>query len=350
MNENVEINDMRTIGEFRGVSFSNFKKSEVKKALIEALNNNKFEQSCYWCAELICAGHFLEIWEIIIFFMGKHIHLGNPKLPIYLEMRFNHFKEIMVNGYIDREINMRNNDKIRKLFAEIMCILCDSNKKHSFENLKIKPEEYEISYMKTKLKAPNVEFVTQLFKKDDPKELFISLNEFSYQISNKNSLLACYWIEWILEFDVICKRKKEDLIAERRTFCPVDEKFQKDTIWILWEIIMDKIPEENKLQAKIINKLLELFCIRYTIGVKKKRKFLMFFAISLLCENFKEDIPFIQNKNLVQGMVDKINNIYKQIKKNEVSPDTDYLFANVDQRETQRNIAKIEAMNEIFKI
>lgn len=350
MNENFEINDLRTDSEFRGVSFSNFKKSEVKKALLESLNNNKFEQSLYWSGELICAGHFLEVWEIIIFFMGKHIHLGNPKLPIYLEMRFNNFKDIMMNGYIGRELTMRNNDKIRKLFAEIMCILCDSNKKHSFETIKIKSEEYEITFMKTKLKAPNVEYITHLFKKNDPKELFISLNEFSFQITNNNSLLACYWVEWILEFDIICKRKKEELTCERRTFCPVDEKFQKDTIWILWEIIMDKIPEENKLQGKIINNLLELFCIRYTNGVKKKRKFLMFFAISLLCENYNGETPFIQNKKLVQGMVEKINNIYKQIKKNEISPDTDYLFANVDQRESKRNIAKIEAMNEIFNI
>ena len=67
-----------------------------------------------------------------------------------------------------------------------------------------------------------------------------------------------------------------------------------------------------------------------------------------MCENFKEDIPFIQNKNLVQGMVDKINNIYKQIKKNEVSPDTDYLFANVDtQSSIEKSLLQMDMLNSV---
>ena len=60
----------------------------------------------------------------------------------------------------------------------------------------IRKDEYEIATLSTKLKAPNVEYVNEIFQKDDPKELFIALNEFAYHISNdsKNNLLACYWL------------------------------------------------------------------------------------------------------------------------------------------------------------
>ena len=245
---------------------------------------------------------------------------------------------------------MRNNDKVRKIFAEIITVICVSKKKHSIESIKIKKkDEFDITNMSSKLKAPNVQYATNIFQKDDPKELFIAINEFAYHVSKDslNSLDACYWLEWIMEFDNLCKKKKELCLCERRSFVCVDEKCVKEPIWLIWDVLFHtNSTSKNEISKKILKSIFELFCIRYTSGVKKRRKYLLYFAISLLTEKFDPKIDIIENKTTVDNITKKINLIYKEIKKNEQAPVTDYLFMGIEKKSNrEKSFEKLDVLN-----
>lgn len=348
---NSDINDIRTPPQFRGFSFSNFKKTEVRKQMVENMKKGRVEPACYWCAELICAGHYLEVWDSIMYFLCKHIHLANPKLAVYVSMRYDVFRNISSQSIFLNELQMRNHAGIRKLFAEIICNLTLSPKKPSFEHLKINSnEEFDISLMSDKLKAPNTSFAEHLFQPKDPKELLIAINEFAYHISpsSRNMNMACYWIEWILEFDLVCKKRKTATKCEPRKYV-AETKYRCDIIWLLWDVVFDVCEKyNNKFVSTIIDALHNLFCVKYTTACGKKRRYLLYFVVELFTEHVENSGSIVADKAVLESVVSQINNIYKQIKKNEHSPNTEYLFSGYDAEQNfQKTIQKMEMMQSI---
>jgi len=344
-----EINDIRSAGHFKGITFSGFKKTEVRNQFIENLKKGKVEPACYWCAELVCAGHYIDVWETILYFMGKHIHLGNPKMAIYLQMRFQVFRNIVSQGFYTSELQLRNNLSIRKLFAELVCNVALSNKKPSFESIKInRAEEFDMTQMSERLKATASTFVEPIFQAKDPKEIWIALNEFAYNISPeiRNMNNACYWIEWLTEFDGICKIKKEPTRCEPRNYA-VENKYRRDIIWMVWDTLIYYVDEKkDAFLKKVMTSILDLFCIKYTTASCKKRRYLLYFAVALLTEPVPINVEIIANKSVLENVVLQINNVYKQIKKNEHSPNTEYLFSGIERENNlEKTIMKMEMMN-----
>ena len=355
MNPN-EISDKRNAKDFKGVTFSKFKKADAKKELLNSLINGRIEPACYWSAEYICAGHYLDLWEIIILFFSKYIHLGNPKLPLYIQMGFTDFKNIAVNGFIGNELKMRNNVKIRILFAEIISILALSDKKHNLSPVKVNKNAFNMQEITDKLKADNVQYANRIFLREDPKELFIALNEFAFNLSqNKNNTLqCCYWLEWILEFEAVCKReKKQPLICARRQIANVEEKLKKDIIWMVWELILMEASNRGRNIKKLVEALLDIFSIRYKVGCKKRRRFIIYNAISLITDNINFKKSIFNDEEKIETVKNKINIIYKQIKKNEIKPATDYLFNNSftgGEKNLENTIKKLDKMNNMLYI
>jgi len=101
-----------------------------------------------------------------------------------------------------------------------------------YDKTKINKEDFDSELLLDKFKADNKTYGESIMRKEDPKELFIAVNEFVYNISKNihNCIDACYWMEWILEYECICIKNKTKLKCERRTQIPVESKEQLSII------------------------------------------------------------------------------------------------------------------------
>lgn len=351
------INDTRTPAEFRGNSFSLYKKPNVKTALCQNMYKGKIEPACYWCAELLCCGLYSDIWDVLLFYAAKYVHFANPKIMCYLEKRYEDLEVLLHSGTAISELHYRNDAKVRRLFAEVVAVLSVSPKRPSMEPIKInRQEEFDMTLMTERFRADSVEYAQALFQSEDPKEVFIPMNEFLYCLRPESAdpLAACYWVIWMLDFEQLCKKRKDRVFCQRRPFTSshdVHPKASRDLVWLIWDGLLQSVNTKygtpQHLAVRTMQSLLRMFCVHYTNAACKKRQYMLYFAVNLCIEPwtpYMNSIPLISDKSLVEIAMRNIDTIYKQIKANEVAPRTDYLFHGLNQARLEQSLERMNAV------
>tara|TARA_Y100000389_G_C17469100_1_gene528640 strand:+ start:4326 stop:5351 length:1026 start_codon:yes stop_codon:yes gene_type:complete len=317
MSSEILIKDNRV--KFKNTTFSNFKKSEVSKKLLKSIYYNKLEESFFWTCEMLCSNMLLELWETFFILMSKYIHIDNPKLPIYISAKYEEFKNIIAEN--DNIEILRNNSDIRIIFCTITTILCESSKNTTLDNLQYK-FEFKIENMYNNLKAPNVDYIKLVYTETDPKEYLIPFNEFIYHLTEtKEKVNIMYWLNWIIEYDILCRKKKKNIFCTSREFYTnPKEHLERNIIWIIWDIIL-KISEKNltKDNYQLIFTILQLFKVRYTLSTNKKRISMIYHCIEIyfMNRNINFKINILNNKTLITNLSKNINIIMEEIKKYE---------------------------------
>jgi hypothetical protein len=321
------IDDYRSMKEFNKITFSGYKIIDVVKKMLDSIVKSKIENSCYWCAELLCSGHYEELWEVILFYYSKHVHIANPKLAIYLDSKMTNFKENMNDAENSQEqLNFRNEQPFRVMFCEIITILCLSDKKYTLQPVSVPEDDYDLINLKNNLCAPDLSEGEKVVKPDDPKELVVIMNELLYNISTSisSTTKSYYWVEWLLGYAKLCKKKKQICLIEKREYVNVEEKYQRNIVWLIWEAIKQESKKRNTLINKIINSLFSLFTVRYSETHNTKRKHLLLFSITLLTNsNIINNIEIVKDKSKLSCVMTQLDTIFMQVKENEIKTKDD---------------------------
>ena len=328
------IQDIRTAKEFSNASFTGHRKSAVRTALRTALRESKVETACYWSVELICAGHFDDLWEALIDFFIHHVHTANVKLIIFMRNQRDIFATfIEEKGYVHNPLGLRNEPKVRILLGRVVFMLAESRQGRMLKETTTPFSELELETLlncpetaDTRFHAPNTSFADRVFAHDgDPIELFVALNELIFAISDSERECgqALFWLEWMLSYDRARHSRDctdEPLTAVCRNWATTDLARQSDPVWIAWDACIQEAEQRRAtpLIAHAVRAAHALFAEGHRRSNIKRRRGLIYFAVTLLTETIT-NVPAVRDEAHMMAVLPGIlHHVYTQVRASEV--------------------------------
>ena len=330
MNETYFINDKRSLECMKIKTFSGYKKNDVIKMVLKCIDSGKIEEACHWTTECLLSGYTFTLWEKLLIYGCSVIHINNPNLPCYLVRKnmvlYNQVKRLNAKKIKDIVLLIRNSQMVRNLFIDVVTTLATSSKKKRYDKYpKInKQEDFQFHNIQKRLCAPMNILPSHIIHFNDPDELKIIMNEIFTMLKNKQFGYdrACYWMMWLIEWDTLHKKKKNNLYIDERNVPEINKKYRNNIVWILWEIIEEEMNLRNESQiTKQIKDLKQLYLFEFTIGKRNIRLPYLFYAVGYLTHTINFKIPirlsypiFIQ----VQGNINKLFLQKKMFEQNDI--------------------------------
>ena len=333
MDERYLINDIRSFEEFKKKSFSGFKKNDIISAVLKAIESKKVENACFWTAECIISGYSLLLWEKLINFSTKIIHINNPRLPLYLQRKNEVFMNqinLLNSKSKDRYILLRNSQMIRNLFFDVVSTLATSPKTKRYDKYpKLNDQDdFNFTNIQKRLCAPMNILPGYIIHFNDPDELRIIINEIFTMLKNKQfGYDRCrYWILWLFRYEAIHKKKKTPWNIDERNIVDIPKKYRGNIVWVLWEVIFEEMKlRNNKKINQQIDSLYELFKCNYTTGKRSSRIPILLNAVGYLTHQISFKDPVRNDYQLFIQVQSNVNKMFGSKKKNEKKNETNLI-------------------------
>jgi hypothetical protein len=301
VNENFKVYDNRNINSFKNYTFTGFNKSTLFSSFNNFLIQNNLPKSIYTGLELLFSNQIDIFISKIIKIYAVEININNPKLIIILNHRIKDLFKI-ISESSKNEIELRNNQLIRNIIVELICLINNSPKK-SISIPKINNSHFNFENIKDKIIGTDKIIIKKIFKSEDPQELMLPINELinhikisivyhkqkhSLNMSHLNNVCNAeplFWLSWLLEWDKKIKSKDSNLViycASRKSDL-YDDKFSTEITWLIWNVINYFAQDSNDDTIfRLIKNNFQLFCHKYSKTSKNERKYLIYNCVMII--------------------------------------------------------------------
>ena len=166
------------------------------------------------------------------------------------------------------------------------------------------------------MQAKNTHILDKIFKRNDPLELRIPINELIFNIKNRNLNTSIYWLTWVIEYDKKIS-KKEKLCCNVRNIENIEDKYKTDVSWLIWNAIFSCC-DNNTFYIEQIKYLYQIYKINFTKSKKNSRISLLIHSILLIVEKVDNTIPLKNREDIIISACNNINFVYQRLQNSKI--------------------------------
>lgn len=247
-------------------------------AFRDALKRNDVKKCHFWLAELCISGEVKKSWNIIFDMCIQHIPFVCPNEMVRLYRRVSRMKE-------KAERKEKSDMNVLHILHDTVNILlwiksqkaCMTSKEVTCLS-KAKVAEDPRRFRKAPLNTIHSIVLGTLSVQRDPPSIIAGSHEIVHAVMRNDIKMVRFWLSWLFLWT------GNDIKGISRPHRIKEEKYQKDWVWGLWDIVFS-LSQHLRLRKEsqaFIRYCHSLFSIQYT-SASKKKKFPLLLLSFYLC-------------------------------------------------------------------
>jgi hypothetical protein len=311
-------------------SFSGYTKSAVFAQWQKCLHKQQYEEACHWTAELDASGWQGEVWQKLILFASKQVHLHCPKLPQLMARNFAYYQlHTLQHGKQPPapQWQPRNHAQLQQNLCQMIGLVTLSSKGPVYALPSVDLTKIDAHELVAGTHAWLVPLVDEA---DDPSVVQI-LSTLLCQVEAKCTHKIVYWLGVLVEFEKSQKQNKVPvLMAPRKPLLPDEQSYRhvyldaphaSDWVWLLWQALARGSSSSSSSTSgrshyvKTLKALGYLFAFDYSTSKRNGRLPILLHAIQLgyANVNWTQSIYSAPNRPLIEKACQNVSMLYANI-------------------------------------
>lgn len=310
---------------FKDVSYSKHKRTAVFAQWQRELLAQQYEACCHWAAEIDCSLWQDVLWERIVLVASKHVHLHCPKVVLLVAQRYRDFLRTTTKTAHTAPMAMherRNNPALRRNLAQVLGVLCFSEKGPVYQLPKVDAHRIDVSKLPSSLHP----WVVPHRRSGDNELVLKFISAIVRSVEAHTMHKALFWLSALMHFEKQLKKERKLAIdMAPRTIEGLElGKHARDWIWLLWTVLSHAPPTAYEPRLKrSLDDLTFLFSRGFTTGKKSSRAPLTIHAMLLLSASTAPGgidwsgtvFPNMATAQMVDSALRNIDIMYRDIKR-----------------------------------